>query len=375
MELLIVKKKVINFLFLSNCVATAISLIVLYCLISPLKLVSYSYFTKLDKIFLASLVKIISVWLTLCYKVKGYRFGPDPSSVIDLSSPSVKVLFISNHQTIMDSLIFHSIFLDNKFVKFVIVWSKYYRYKANGLINKIRNDFGVDSSFKKGDFVEYWALNSRNYKTIVLCPEGGFRSTYSESSFRYAEKNGLPQLTRTVWPRARAFLDIVDKRNGFTHIIDATIIYDNIDKLTRNLFLHTEQLMGSSFYSVIRVFEIIDDDKSETINDYDQIVNDFNKIQSLETVEQSDCVYRVPRSKLNESWLQQLWLSKDLMMNSFYQDKENFVDKFKPNCYNQINLFRIMNFLLANAVYIPVGSATIYLIYLSIVAIFKILIW
>ncbi|XP_053214102.1 uncharacterized protein LOC128397399 isoform X2 [Panonychus citri] len=116
-------------------------------------------------------------------------------------------------------------------------------------------------------------LTSRNYNTVVLCPEGGFRSDEFKSSFRYAEKNGLPQLTRTVWPRARAFLDIVDKRNGFTHIIDATII----------------------------VFEIIDDDKSETINDDDQIVNDFNKIQSLKTVEQSDCVYKVPRSKLNES--------------------------------------------------------------------------
>ncbi|XP_053214100.1 uncharacterized protein LOC128397399 isoform X1 [Panonychus citri] len=144
-------------------------------------------------------------------------------------------------------------------------------------------------------------LTSRNYNTVVLCPEGGFRSDEFKSSFRYAEKNGLPQLTRTVWPRARAFLDIVDKRNGFTHIIDATIMYDNIDKLTRNLFLHPKQLTGSSFYSVIRVFEIIDDDKSETINDDDQIVNDFNKIQSLKTVEQSDCVYKVPRSKLNES--------------------------------------------------------------------------
>ncbi|XP_053203529.1 acyl-CoA:lysophosphatidylglycerol acyltransferase 1-like [Panonychus citri] len=182
------QRRVLHFFCLINLTLTAISLIVLYCLISPLKLVSYSCFTKLDKIFLASLVKIISVWLTLCYK--GYRLGPDPNEIIDLSS--IKVLFISNHQTIMDSLILHSIFLDNKFVKFVIVWSKEHQFRPNGLIYKIRNDFGVDSSFKKGDFVEYWALNSRNYNTVVLCPEGGFRSDELKSSFRYAEKNGLP---------------------------------------------------------------------------------------------------------------------------------------------------------------------------------------
>ncbi|XP_053214093.1 acyl-CoA:lysophosphatidylglycerol acyltransferase 1-like isoform X2 [Panonychus citri] len=369
------QRRVLNFFFLINFTLIAISQIVLYCLISPLKLVSYSCFIKLDKIFIGLFARIIGPWLTLLvYKVKDYRLGPDPNEIIDLASPSVKILIVCNHQTVMDAVIMYFGCLDNKFVKFVLVWSKYYRFRINGLIHKIRNDFGIDSSFKKGDFVEYWELTSRNYNTVLLCPEGAFRNVYLESSFRYAEKNGLPQLTRTVWPRTRAFLDIVDKRNGFTYIIDTTIIYDNIDKLTRNLFLHTEQLMGSSFYSVIRVFEIIDDDKSETINDYDQIVNDFNKIQSLETVEQSDCVYRVPRSKLNESWLQQLWLSKDSMMNSFYQDKDNFVGKFKPNCYNQINLFHIMDFLLANSVYIPMGSTIIYLVYLSIAAIFKLFI-
>ncbi|XP_053214099.1 acyl-CoA:lysophosphatidylglycerol acyltransferase 1-like isoform X2 [Panonychus citri] len=346
MNLSTIQRRVLHLFSVISVTLTAISLIVLYCLISPLKLVSYSCFIKLDKILIGSFARIIGAWLTLLvYKVKDYRLGPDPNKIIDLASPSVKILIVCNHQTVLDAIIMYFIF-DDKFMKFVLVWSKYYRFMINGLIHKIRDDFGIDSSFKKGDFVEYWALNSRNHNTVGLCPEGAFRNVYLESSFRYAEKNGLPQLTRTVWPRARAFLDIVDKRNGFTHIIDATII----------------------------VFEIIDDDKSETINDDDQIVNDFNKIQSLKTVEQSDCVYKVPRSKLNESWLQQLWLSKDSMMNSFYQDKDNFVDKFTSNCYNQINLFRIMNFLLANSVYIPMGSATIYLIYLSIAAIFKILI-
>lgn len=150
-------------------------------------------------------------------------------------------------------------------------------------------------------------------------------------------------------------------------------MYEDIDKIDKFLFLYPEQLTKKSVYGVSRVFEIINDDKIDPINQDDQTVDDLNKIQSLETVEQSDCIYKVPQSKLNEFWLQQLWLSKDSMLNSFYQDKDNFLNKFKPHCYDRINLFFLTDFILANIIYIPVGSTFIYLIYLSISKIFKIL--
>lgn len=124
--------------------------------------------------------------------------------------------------------------------------------------------------------------------TVSKSP-GGFRHKKAASSNRFAEKNGLIKLKYTTWPRYGAFKDLLDKRLNITRIVDCTIFYPNIDK-------------------PVGVFDIMKGDRTAEV--YMHYKN-----------------YLVDQEQLDEEWLRNVWLKKEELMRSFYENKQAFLDR------------------------------------------------
>lgn len=63
-------QKVIHFITLINISLVVIAIILLNCIILPIKLISFKVYNKIEGVFLVSLAKILSTWGTL-YDLKG----------------------------------------------------------------------------------------------------------------------------------------------------------------------------------------------------------------------------------------------------------------------------------------------------------------
>ena len=111
-----------------------------------------------------------------------------------------------------------------------------------------------------------------------------------DGSNRYAIRNGLPLTKYVTHPRFGAFKDLIDPSVGVTHIVDATLIYDNIK-------------------DPISILDIGLGNKKEPA-----ILN-FK-------------VYK--RSEINptEEWLRNIWLEKDKMLTKYYEDRTDILKKF-----------------------------------------------
>lgn len=125
---------------------------------------------------------------------------------------------------------------------------------------------------------------------MVLFPEGGFWRKRLEGSNRYATKNGLPHTKYVTHPRFGAFKDLIDPSVNVTHIVDATLLYDDI----RNPLSILDIAMGTR--------------KEPTILNYK--------------------VYK--RSEINptEEWLRNLWLEKDKLLQRYYDNRESVYEQF-----------------------------------------------
>lgn len=91
----------------------------------------------------------------------------------------------------------------------------------------------------------------------------------------------------TTWPRYGAFKDLLDPKLNITRIIDCTILYSSIDK-------------------PLGVLDIMKGDKKSDV--YIHYKN-----------------YYVANEQLDEEWLRNVWLGKEELMRSFYENKEQFL--------------------------------------------------
>lgn len=124
----------------------------------------------------------------------------------------------------------------------------------------------------------------------MLFPEGGFWRKRLEGSNRYAIKNGLPLTKYVTHPRFGAFKDLIDPSVNVTHIVDATLLYDDI----KNPLSILDIAMGNR--------------KEPTILNYK--------------------VYK--RSEINptEEWLRKIWLDKDELLKRYYEDRDSVRKQF-----------------------------------------------
>lgn len=118
---------------------------------------------------------------------------------------------------------------------------------------------------------------------LVLFPEGGFWRKRLDGSNRYALRNGLPMTRYVTHPRFGAFKDLIDPSINVTHIVDATLLYNDI----KNPLSIMDIALGNR--------------KEPTLLNYK--------------------VYK--RSEINptEEWLRSLWLEKDKLLQRYYEDR------------------------------------------------------
>ena len=114
-------------------------------------------------------------------------------------------------------------------------------------------------------------------------------------------------LQHLTWPRSGAFLDATDGSVGITHIVDLTILYQDLEDTVTILDI----AMGrrpQPVYFHYRIFEVTDD------------------------------------VTLDEHWLNARWVEKEALMKSFYDDQSEFI---RSKCSSglrpvQIDYFRLI---------------------------------
>jgi len=126
---------------------------------------------------------------------------------------------------------------------------------------------------------------------LVLFPEGGFWRKRLEGSNRYALKNGLPMTKYVTHPRFGAFKDLIDPSVEVTHIVDATLIYDDL----RDPLSILDIALGTRKEPAILKYKVYE------------------------------------RSKINptEEWLRNLWIEKDKLLEQYYRDRETTLKQFE----------------------------------------------
>jgi hypothetical protein len=114
---------------------------------------------------------------------------------------------------------------------------------------------------------------------------GGFRHKRLQSSNKFAAKHNLAAMFHVTYPRFGAYNDIMSPEVGITHIVDLTIIYEDI----QNPLSILDIARGNSKSKVIfyyRIFEV-------------------KKIEDIRT----------------EQWLNKRWKEKEDFLQKYYTDK------------------------------------------------------
>lgn len=160
-----------------------------------------------------------------------------------------------------------------------------------GLVCISHGDFFIaKDSFTNGSLKDQ-ALKHPDRNLLVLFPEGGFWRKRLEGSNRYALKNGLPMTRYVTHPRFGAFKDLIDPSVDVTHIVDATLLYDDI----KNPLSILDIALGNRKEPAILNFKVYE------------------------------------RSKINptEEWLRNIWLEKDKLLQQYYEDRGRVYKRFE----------------------------------------------
>lgn len=231
-----------------------------------------------------------------------------------------KVLLLCNHISTADVPLMMQSFstLTNQ----SILWVLDAQFKPTnfGLVCSSHGDFFIaKDSFKDGSLRDQ-ALRHPERNLLVLFPEGGFWRKRLEGSNRYALKNGLPMTRYVTHPRFGAFKDLIDPSVGVTHIVDATLFYDDI----RNPLSILDIAFGNR--------------KEPAILNYK--------------------VYN--RSEINptEEWLRNIWLEKDKLLQQYYEDRSCIYKRFEDTMRAaKLDWFRLLS---VHLFYLSVCYLTIY---------------
>lgn len=241
-----------------------------------------------------------------------------------------KILVLANHQCTTDvPLLFQALVAKTKYV---LLWVMDYQFKFTnfGVVSVTHGDYFIEpKTFVKSELTKH-CLKNPDKDLIILFPEGGFRYKRVSSSDKYAEKQGWPKLTHLTWPRTGAFLDLMEGKLRFTHIIDLTIFY--LDQATCMTIL--DIVMGRNLQPVYfhyKVFEVS------------------------------------PDEAFDQNWLHDRWLEKEQRMKAFYEDPEDFL-RTKAGQLRPVKLSLLR--LLFNQVLIFIGCIAMYTIIKYLLSVF-----
>lgn len=204
---------------------------------------------------------------------------------------SPRVLLLCNHISTADVPLIMQSFstLTNQSVLWVL--DALFRPTNFGVVCSSHGDFFVEkNSFVDGTLRDQ-VLRHPDRNLLVLFPEGGFLRKRIEGSNRYAARNNLPTTKYVTHPRFGAFKDLMDPSVGVTHIVDATLMYDNIENPL----------------SILNI--ALGNRKEPAILHY--------KVYERERINPSD------------EWLRNIWLEKDKMLEKFYEDRDKVLSSFE----------------------------------------------
>lgn len=200
-----------------------------------------------------------------------------------------RILFLCNHISTADVPLIMQSFstLTNQSILWVL--DAQFKITNFGVVCGSHGDFFVaKNSFVDGSLQEH-VLKYADRNLLVLFPEGGFLRKRIDGSNRYATRNNLPLTRYVTHPRFGAFKDLIDPSVGVTHIVDATLMYDDINNPPS-------------------ILDIVFGNKKEPA------VLHYK-------------VYK--RSEINptEEWLRNIWLEKDKLLNKYYEDRASVLKR------------------------------------------------
>lgn len=231
-----------------------------------------------------------------------------------------RVLLLCNHISTADVPLMMQSF--STLTKQSILWvlDAQFKFTNFGLVCISHGDFFIDrSSFFDGSLRDQ-VLKHPDRNLLVLFPEGGFLRKRLEGSNRYALKNGLPLTKYVTHPRFGAFKDLIDPSVNVTHIVDATLLYDDI----RNPLSILDIALGNRKEPAILHYKV------------------YN------------------RSEINpsEEWLRNIWLEKDKLLKKYYEDRDSAFERFEGSMRSlKLDWFKV---LAVHIFYLLVCYLTIY---------------
>lgn len=194
-----------------------------------------------------------------------------------------RILFLCNHISTADVPLIMQSFATLTNQSLLWVLDAQFKMTNFGVVCGSHGDFFVDkNSFADGSLREH-VLNYADRNLLILFPEGGFLRKRIAGSNRYAIRNNLPLTKYVTHPRFGAFKDLIDPSVGVTHIVDATLMYDDI----KNPLSILDILFGNKKEPAILHYKVYE------------------------------------RSKINptEEWLRNIWLEKDKLLTKYYEDR------------------------------------------------------
>lgn len=244
---------------------------------------------------------------------------PDIMSLRSLQKKP-RILLLCNHISTADVPLIMQSF--STLINPSILWVLDAQFKPTnfGLVCISHGDFFITKdSFTDGSLRDQ-VLKHPDRNLLVLFPEGGFWRKRLEGSNRYALKNGLPMTKYVTHPRFGAFKDLIDPSVDVTHIVDATLLYDDI----KNPLSILDIAMGNRKEPAILHYKIYE------------------------------------RSKINptEEWLRNIWLEKDKLLQKYYEDRDSVYRRFEGTMRTaKLDWFKVLSIHLF---YLLVCYLTIY---------------
>ena len=203
-----------------------------------------------------------------------------------------RVLFLCNHISTADVPLIMQSF--SSLTNQSLLWVLDAQFKPTnfGVVCSSHGDFFVaKNAFLDGQLREQ-VLKHPDRNLLVLFPEGGFLRKRIEGSNRYATKNGYPLTKYVTHPRFGAFKDLIDPSVGVTHIVDATMFYNDI----RNPPSILDIVLGTK--------------REPAILDYK--------------------LYKLSEINPTEQWLRNIWLEKDKALAKYYEgERSNLLRRFE----------------------------------------------
>lgn len=207
------------------------------------------------------------------------------------STANPRILLLCNHISTADVPLLMQAF--SPLTKQSLLWILDAQFKLTnfGLVSWSHEDFFIaKNKFVDGSLKEHLQKHPER-NLIILFPEGGFWRKRIDGSNRFANRNNLPITKYVTHPRFGAFNDLIDPSLNVTHIVDATLMYDNL----KNPMSILDIITGWRKEPVLLKYKV-----------YDRI-----------------------STVVDEQWLRSIWLEKDKLLHRYYTDRNSVYEQIE----------------------------------------------